>query len=407
MQEQLDGAVPLVTVGFSPPEALRVLADYLGLRGLVLSDPDRVLYRLAGLRRAPLWQVYSSRTLAYYARAMLRGQTLHRPVEDTRQLGGDALVVEGVVTRRWRPSTPEDRVAPGVVAAAALSIQPAPYPQGGPLFRPKAYAQESLFEPEKVLREARRQHDVAVGDMPAVVLLDPDGDLLRHLQDAGEARLLGNWGCYHSQMWTTVIAGTPVGVVPYVVGGPFAVLVAEQAFASGCTLLISMTSAGRVPAVGHVPPYFVIVERAWRDEGTSVHYLPPSPWAGADASILAELAGLPDSAGGQAVLRGSSWTTDAPYRETPDALAQAQAAGILAVEMEAASLYAFAAARGRRVLCIAHVSNDILATTTADFEKGDQGGATAALALLTHVVSALTSGGTTPEDGSTTTGGPS
>ncbi len=119
MQEQLHGAIALVTVGFSPPEALRALAGHLGLRGPVLSDPDRMLYRLVGLRRAALWQVYSPRTLAYYGRAILRGRSLPRPVEDTRQLGGDALVVDGVLVRRWRPSTPEDRVAPDVLVSAA------------------------------------------------------------------------------------------------------------------------------------------------------------------------------------------------------------------------------------------------------------------------------------------------
>lgn len=89
MQEQLDDASVLVTVGFSPPEALRALGDHLGLRGLVLCDPDRSPYRLVGLRRA-VWQVYSPRTLVFYGRAILRGRRPHAPVEDTRQLGGDA-----------------------------------------------------------------------------------------------------------------------------------------------------------------------------------------------------------------------------------------------------------------------------------------------------------------------------
>nr|MBA3524359.1 hypothetical protein [Geodermatophilaceae bacterium] len=93
MQEQLDDASVLVTVGFSPPEALCALGDHLGLRGLVLCDPDRSLYRLVGLRRAAVWQVYSPRTLAYYGRAILWGRRLHAPGVDTRQLGGDALVV--------------------------------------------------------------------------------------------------------------------------------------------------------------------------------------------------------------------------------------------------------------------------------------------------------------------------
>jgi hypothetical protein len=51
------------------------------------------------------------------------------------------------------------------------------------------------------------------------------------------------------------------------------VLVAEQLFASGCLLLLSVTSSGQVTTLGP-PPYFILVERAFRDEGTSYHYLP-------------------------------------------------------------------------------------------------------------------------------------
>ncbi len=119
MQNELDGAVPLVVVGFSPAGALAPLAEYLGLTGLVLSDPDRTLYHRLGLRRAPIWQVYSPGTIAGYALLKLRGATLHKPVEDTRQMGGDALVVDGRIERLWRPATPDDRAAPARIAAAA------------------------------------------------------------------------------------------------------------------------------------------------------------------------------------------------------------------------------------------------------------------------------------------------
>ncbi len=120
MQELLGGAVPLVVAGFSPPDALAPLAAHLGLTGPVVSDPERAVYRRLGLRRAPVWRVYSPGTLLRYARAAARGRRLARPVEDTRQLGGDAVVVDGTVVRRWRPRTPDDRVAPEVLARTVL-----------------------------------------------------------------------------------------------------------------------------------------------------------------------------------------------------------------------------------------------------------------------------------------------
>ncbi len=121
MQQQLAGMVPLVVVGFSPADALGPLAAHLGLTGTVLSDTDRQLYGRLGLGRAPVWRVYSPGTLVRYAMFALRRKRLHKPVEDTRQMGGDALVVDGRIERIWRPSTPDDRAAPALVAGAARS----------------------------------------------------------------------------------------------------------------------------------------------------------------------------------------------------------------------------------------------------------------------------------------------
>ncbi len=119
MQEHLADAAPLVVVGFSPGPAMAALADHLGLTATVLTDPERRLYRLLGLRRAPLWRVYSPGTLARYAGFLRQGRRLRPAVEDTRQLGGDALVVDGRVVRLWGPSTPDDRADPARIVAAA------------------------------------------------------------------------------------------------------------------------------------------------------------------------------------------------------------------------------------------------------------------------------------------------
>ncbi len=73
-----------------------------------------------------------------------------------------------------------------------------------------------------------------------------------------------------------------LGIVGCVVGASYVVLVAEQLFAAGCRLLISMTSSGQLQPV-RPPPYFILIEQALRDEGTSYHYLPPSDFAQADA----------------------------------------------------------------------------------------------------------------------------
>ena len=238
------------------------------------------------------------------------------------------------------------------------------------ILAPKRHDAASVFKPENLLREARRQRRLPDESVPAVCALDPDGDIVRSLQAAGAARHAG-WACYHTDMYVTEQAGLPIGIIGCAVGAPFAVLVAEQLFVSGCKFLFSITSAGQFAPVGPTP-YFVLIDRALRDEGTSHHYLPPSILSEAAPELadraFAALASLPI-----AIHRGTSWTTDAPYRETEDAIAAAQAQGALAVEMEAAALYAFARARCRPVLCFAHVTNQ-MARIEGDFEKGEADG---------------------------------
>jgi uridine phosphorylase len=216
--------------------------------------------------------------------------------------------------------------------------------------------------------------------------LDPDGDLVRHLRHTGRASKFGAWPCYHTDLDTFIIAGGECGIVGRAVGAPFAVLVAEELFASGCRLLISVTSAGQIQAAG-TPPYFIIIDRALRDEGTSCHYTPPSTFAEADAGLIARAAAALSSSGRDAVI-GASWTTDAPFRETASAIQSAQAQGIIAVEMEAAALFAFAKARGKHVLCLAHVTNT-MGQSGADFEKGEADGAPTTLGVIADIIHAL------------------
>ena len=86
--------------------------------------------------------------------------------------------------------------------------------------------------------------------------------------------------------------------------------------------------------------------------------------------------------------RGASWTTDAPFRETPNAIGAMRGLGVLAVEMEASALYAFARAQGRRVLCFAHVTNQ-MGQVEGDFEKGQRNGAEASLELVQRALARL------------------
>lgn len=255
-----------------------------------------------------------------------------------------------------------------------------------PILRHKAYDARSTFVPENLLREARRQKGVPEGRVPDVCVLDPDGDMVRHLRASGRLRRHPHWACYHTDLYVFEGAGRSLGIVGCAVGASFAVLVAEELFASGCELLISVTSSGQIVPRGD-PPYFILIDRALRDEGTSYHYLPPSDYSFLSADIRRRLDGVFEE-DGIPVHVGSTWTTDAPFRETETAIDAAHDEGILAVEMEAAALYAFAEAREKAVVCFAHVTNQ-MAVAPGDFEKGEENGSRDALRIVERASGAL------------------
>lgn len=257
-------------------------------------------------------------------------------------------------------------------------------PRAIPLLTNKYFRRPSVFAVENLLREARRQRGVAAGSVPEICVLDPDGDLWRELR-AGTGRLNAAWACYHTEMYEWDLPGATVGVVGCAVGAPFAALVAEEMFASGCRLLVSVTSAGQLEPVDLPSPYFVLIDRALRDEGTSYHYVPPSDYICIGADALAIGKSVVDGLGDVAV--GGAWTTDAPFRETEEAIAFARGQGLLAVEMEAAGLYALSAARGFPIVCFAHVTNQ-MAVSGDDFEKGADSGNAAFRRLMAGVVGA-------------------
>jgi hypothetical protein len=155
-----------------------------------------------------------------------------------------------------------------------------------------------VFTAGNLLREARRQRRLPEFRVPAACLLDPDGDVVRHLTSRGAA--------------------------------------ADQ---------------------------------------SSLHYQPASEWSHLQPHLAERLATALEQLG-ETVFTGVSWTTDAPFRETP------AAAGLYAYA------YAYAAARHRDVVCVAHVTNT-MATRGGDFDKGEQDGTTRILALAAAITRAV------------------
>ena len=249
----------------------------------------------------------------------------------------------------------------------------------------KQYNKPSVFNPENLLREGRRQKSLPDCNVPEICVLDPDGDIVRYLQKNNLAELNNCWACYHSNLHTFHSNNQTLGIIGCVVGSSYAVLIAEQLFVSGCQLLISITSAGIINPIEGSD--FIIITESLRDEGTSYHYLPSDEKSEINSSLLSRLNPIL-SESNLFVSKGKSWTTDAPYRETQSAIDHAKSLGIIAVEMEAAALYAYAKAKNKSVVCFAHLTNT-MAQQHGDFEKGEENGSVSALKLIEKTVEYL------------------
>lgn len=109
-------------------------------------------------------------------------------------------------------------------------------------------------------------------------------------------------------------------------------------------------------------PAYIEPATTVRATGTSHHYAPPSRTITANPAATAILTetliehGVP-------FIAGRTWTTDAPYRETPGKIATRRAEGCVTVEMEAAALAAVAAFRGVALAQVLYGGDDLSGET--------------------------------------------
>jgi uridine phosphorylase len=195
---------------------------------------------------------------------------------------------------------------------------------------------EALIEPSRVVRPR---------DIPACAVLCFFREVIDAVAEQHEATVpamitseLGRWPVHEIDVDGRRLAFTHPGI-----GAPFAAGVLEELIALGCKRFVVCGGAGVLAShltVGHL----VVPTDAVRDEGTSYHYAAPSRTIAAhdDArrTVVATL-----ERDGVPYVEGTTWTTDAFYRETPTRIARRRDEGCLVVEMEAAALFAVAAFR--------------------------------------------------------------
>lgn len=131
-----------------------------------------------------------------------------------------------------------------------------------------------------------------------------------------------------------------LGLIHPGVGAAIAGSILEEVIALGSSKIIACGGAGVLNpeiAVGHL----IVPQFAYRDEGMSYHYMEASEKAAMNPKALNAIQSVLDVKSIPYIL-SSTWTTDAPYRETPGRAARFRSLGCATVEMETAAFMAVA-----------------------------------------------------------------
>lgn len=190
---------------------------------------------------------------------------------------------------------------------------------------------EPLFTPAAFIGEQRNHADVCVLTFSHVILAEMQKRFsMLEVEQIHCAN--GDTPVYTFPYKGRTLAAALCGVGASLAGSE----VIELNWLTGATKFVLFGSAGSMNRKATQGKY-VIPTEAYRDEGMSFHYAPPSDYI--TVRNADRVAAIFDALNAPYV-KGRVWTTDAFYRETKNQVAARQSEGCLAVEMEVAGVQA-------------------------------------------------------------------
>ena len=177
--------------------------------------------------------------------------------------------------------------------------------------------------------------------------------------------------------------GQRYGYMKLGMGAPVAAAGMERLIALGAKQIIITGSVGVLdPAIRRGD--LIVATRAIREEGTSYHYLPAARFVQPSRSLFVALRNALDHLD-YPHRSGTTWTTDAFYRETRDKIARLRNRDrALCVEMEAAAMFAVGRFRKVEVGALFYAS-DAVGGAAWDFHNHDGVAARRSRAVLLDV----------------------
>jgi uridine phosphorylase len=221
---------------------------------------------------------------------------------------------------------------------------------------PAKYRSKPFFNPSDFIGYVRETGKLGGDPPPGAVILSYQRSLFEEICRAH--RVTPAEGYFAPQLRYLDDEGGRIAIAGnFGVGAPAAAVMLEELIAFGARRFISVGTAGSLR--GDLKPgSLVLCDSAFRDEGTSYHYLPGGGPVYPSESLTSSLREALE-AKGLAYRKGASWTTDAIYRETPSEVLLHSGKGALVVEMEASALFAVARFRSCLIAACFSVSDTL------------------------------------------------
>lgn len=217
------------------------------------------------------------------------------------------------------------------------------------------HAEDSMFTPQEFLEYQKKRGGYPKFKPPKGVIFCYSRRLLDHiLKNHKTTKVEGFYGEFYLLNETKKEIGV---LAKFGIGAPVVATLMEELIAFGAKKFISIGEAGTLQKTLKIKDV-VVCNRAIRDEGTSYHYLKHSKYAYASKELTKKIEECLQKLG-QKYIVGTSWTIDAPYRETIAEAKQYQREGVATVEMEAAALFAVAKYRNVEIGAIFTISDSL------------------------------------------------
>lgn len=225
---------------------------------------------------------------------------------------------------------------------------------GFPNFKNK-HAEDAMYSPQEFLDYSKRIRWVPKIKPPKGAIMCYSKSFIELIKKKHKTEKIDAFGAEFYMLKET---NNQIGLVGnFGIGAPAACVVLEEMISWGIKRFITIGTAGTLQKnlkVGDL----IVCEKAIRDEGTSHHYIKNSKYAYASKKMTEEIENSLKRFK-QKYIVGTSWTIDAPYRETVAEARQYQKEGVHTVEMEASALFAVAKYRNVDIGALFTISDSL------------------------------------------------